>query len=345
MECEIEGIGVLRNIVVEHLEESNGKGELCQEAEAASSVEKDVPSATDDSSKLTNAVSTGPPIVALSAVSSTQLPPKQRLQNSVCIVTGGARGIGYGIALRLAIEGAKLVALIDMKQDDLDAAVTQLKQEVQQVFDAEGLPAVSSSAPLFCGLACDVTNTDQVAETFRKIATQLSPTQRIDILVQSAGVVGQTNILTHQVEPTNFDYVMNVNVRGIFNGCQAVLPYMLQQNYGRIINIASIAGKEGNAGMLAYSTSKAAVIGLTKTVGKEYALNGITCNAIAPAVIRTKMVADMPLEQVKYMTDKIPMKRCGKVEEIAALVAFVASEEAGFTTGFCFDATGGRSVY
>ena len=97
--------------------------------------------------------------------------------------------------------------------------------------------------------------------------------------------------------------------------------------------------------MLAYSTSKAAVIGLTKTIGKEYALKGITCNCIAPAVVKTKMVSDMPAQQVKYMTDKIPMKRCGKVEEIAALVAFAVSEEAGFTTGFCFDATGGRSVY
>jgi 3-oxoacyl-[acyl-carrier protein] reductase len=120
---------------------------------------------------------------------------------------------------------------------------------------------------------------------------------------------------------------------------------MLQQSFGRIINIASVAGKEGNAGMLAYSTSKAAVIGLTKTVGKEYAENNITCNAIAPAVIRTQMVADMPEQQVTYMTDKIPMKRCGKVEEIAAMVSYIASEEAAFTTGFCFDATGGRSTY
>lgn len=152
-------------------------------------------------------------------------------------------------------------------------------------------------------------------------------------------------MLTHQVEEDNFDLVMRVNLKGIFNGAQAVLPFMMEQNYGRIINIASIAGKEGNAGMLAYSTSKAAVIGLTKTIGKEYALNGITCNAIAPAVIRTQMVADMPEKQVKYMTDKIPMQRCGKVEEVAALVAFVASEEAGFTTGFCFDVTGGRSTY
>lgn len=157
--------------------------------------------------------------------------------------------------------------------------------------------------------------------------------------------MGRTGLLAHEVSPDDFDFVMSVNVRGIFNGCRAALPYMLEQQYGRIVNIASIAGKEGNSGMLAYSTSKAAVIGLTKTIGKDYAEKGITCNAIAPAVVRTEMVAGMPAEQVKYMTDKIPMKRCGKVEEIAALVAYVASEEAGFTTGFCWDATGGRSVY
>jgi len=120
---------------------------------------------------------------------------------------------------------------------------------------------------------------------------------------------------------------------------------MVEKKYGRIINIASIAGKEGNAGMLAYSTSKAAVIGLTKVIGKEYAERGITCNAIAPAVVKTRMVAQLPPEQVKYMTDKIPMKRTGTVEEIAALVAFVASKEAGFTTGFTFDASGGRATY
>jgi 3-oxoacyl-[acyl-carrier protein] reductase len=147
------------------------------------------------------------------------------------------------------------------------------------------------------------------------------------------------------VDPENFDAVFRVNVKGIFNGCKAVLPYMTKQGYGRIVNIASIAGKEGNAGMLAYSSSKAAVIGLTKTIGKEYAESGITCNALAPAVVRTQMVEDMPPEQVKYMTDKIPMKRCGTIDEIANLVAFIASPEASFTTGFCFDATGGRSVY
>jgi 2-keto-4-pentenoate hydratase/2-oxohepta-3-ene-1,7-dioic acid hydratase in catechol pathway/NAD(P)-dependent dehydrogenase (short-subunit alcohol dehydrogenase family) len=320
VECEIEGIGVLKNVVVERV---------------------DAPAAADTNvePETTSAATVAPSMIGNpNAESDSKLPQQQRLKNTVGIVTGAARGLGYGIALRLALEGAKSVILIDMNQDELDSAVSQLEKELQEL-------GVESLGPIFHGVACDVTDTEQVAESFRHIATNLSPTHRIDILVQSAGVVGQTNIRTHEVQPSNFDFVMNVNVKGIFNGCRAVLPYMLQQSFGRIINIASVAGKEGNAGMLAYSTSKAAVIGLTKTVGKEYAENNITCNAIAPAVIRTQMVADMPEQQVTYMTDKIPMKRCGKVEEIAAMVSYIASEEAAFTTGFCFDATGGRSTY
>lgn len=165
------------------------------------------------------------------------------------------------------------------------------------------------------------------------------------IYLLSYQIVGNTGIKTEDVDSGNFDAVFRVNVNGIFNGCKAALPYMKAKGYGRIVNIASIAGKEGNAGMLAYSASKAAVIGLTKTIGKEYAESGITCNALAPAVVQTQMVEAMPPEQVRYMTDKIPMKRCGTIDEIASMVCFMASPESSFTTGFCFDATGGRSVY
>jgi len=165
------------------------------------------------------------------------------------------------------------------------------------------------------------------------------------VLVQAAGITGKTNLKTEEVDPANFDLVLRVNLRGIFVMCRAVLPVMVRQQYGRIVNIASIAGKEGNAGMLAYSTSKAAVIGLTKCIGKEYAESGILCNAVAPAVIKTPMVAAMPEAQVKYMTDKIPMKRTCKPEEVAALICFAASPACGFTTGFTFDATGGRATY
>ena len=291
VECEIEGIGILRNVVVERVDDSQEKSNDAQVTTATSSP---VVAAAATSTSIVK----GPP-----SQTDDSTPQKQRLKKSVCIVTGGARGLGYGIALQLALEGATLVALIDMKQDELDVAASQLEKELQQILGEEA----ASSGPTFYGLACDVANIDKVTDTFRHVATTLSPNNRIDILVQAAGVVGQTGLLTHEVQPDNFDFVMDVNVKGIFNGCKAVLPYMMDQNYGRIVNIASIAGKEGNAGMLAYSTSKAAVIGLTKTIGKEYAMQGITCNAVAPAVIRTKMVDDMPEEQVKYMTEKIPM--------------------------------------
>jgi len=327
VECEIEGIGTLRNHVVEKLDNPSA---VAQEAK--------IPVSAASSAEVSNTPSSS---VSQGAPSQTDgSPQKQRLKDSVCIVTGAARGLGYGIAHRLAAEGASAVVLIDMEQGDLDEAAASLEQELRETLVAE-----APSGPTFHGIACDVTDNDQVIDTFRHIAANISPTNRIDCLIQAAGVVGQTSLRTHEVEPDNFDFVMNVNVKGIFNGCQAVLPYMLRQKYGRIVNLASIAGKEGNAGMVAYSTSKAAVIGLTKTIGKEYAEDGITCNAIAPAVVRTQMVADMPVDQVKYMTDKIPMKRCGKVEEIAALCAYVASDEASFTSGFCWDATGGRSVY
>ena len=252
-----------------------------------------------------------------------------RLQGMTCIVTGAARGIGYGIAARLGLEGASRVTVVDLDPAAVEEACTKLQY-------------VTSSCQ-FDGVACDVGDVDAVTNAWAQIAETNGG--RIDILVQAAGIVGATNVKTEDVDPENFDAVFRVNVRGIFNGCKAVLPYMTKQGYGRIVNIASIAGKEGNAGMLAYSASKAAVIGLTKTIGKEYAETGITCNALAPAVVRTKMVDDMPPDQVKYMTDKIPMKRCGTIIEIASMVAFIASPEAAFTTAFCFDATGGRAVY
>merc|ERR1712232_82326 len=158
-------------------------------------------------------------------------------------------------------------------------------------------------------------------------------------------MTGVTNIKTHEVDPEDFTRVFDVNVKAMFLVCKAVLPNMLETGYGRIVNIASIAGKEGNAGMLAYSASKAAVIGLTKVMGKDYANVGkdITVNCFAPAVIRTAMVDALPEEQVKYMTDKIPMGRCGDLAEAAATICFAASPDCSFTTGFCFDCTGGRT--
>ena len=153
------------------------------------------------------------------------------------------------------------------------------------------------------------------------------------------------SVKSHEVALSDFELVMKTNLSGTFLTSKYVLPTMVGQGYGRILNIASIAGKEGNAGMVAYSSSKAAVIGLTKVQGKEYAETGVTINALAPAVIQTPLVDAIPAAQVKYMTDKIPMRRCGTLDEVAAMAAFIVSREAAFTTGFTFDLTGGRAVY
>ena len=243
-------------------------------------------------------------------------------ENQVVIVTGGARGIGFGIARRFVKLGAKVV-LFDMEESSLRKAVKDLggRASYERV---------------------NVTSEREVNDAVRNVLRRLGS---IHVVVQCAGITGKTGIRTEEVDFKNFQTVLAVNLSGIFLICKAVLPQMRKQGYGRIVNIASIAGKEGNAGMLAYSSSKAAVVGLTKVIGKEYAEEGITCNAIAPAVVRTPMVDAMPATQVKYMTDKIPMKRTGEIDEIASLVAFVASREASFTTAFTFDATGGRATY
>jgi 3-oxoacyl-[acyl-carrier protein] reductase len=246
----------------------------------------------------------------------------KNFDKQVAVITGGASGIGLAIAGRLAGDGATVV-LVDLEKESVQSAVKEL----------------GGNAFAF---QCNVTNESQVKQVIDQIAGQFG---RIDVLVNSAGVTGKTNIKTHEVELEDFRFVFEVNLVGSFLTSRAVLPHMLRQGYGRILHIASVSGKEGNAGMLAYSASKAAVIGMTKVQGKEYAEAGITVNALAPAVIRTPMVDALPEAQVSYMTDKIPMKRCGTLEEIAHMAAFIVSPGTSFTTGFTFDMTGGRATY
>ena len=240
----------------------------------------------------------------------------------VAVVTGAASGLGLAIARRLHSEGAS-VALLDLNESALSHATKDLRDRA-------------------FAFAVNLTNENDVDTVINQIGERFG---RIDILVNSAGVTGQTNIKTHEVTTEDLRLVFEVNFMASFYTSRSVLPWMLKRNYGRILHIASVAGKEGNAGMLAYSASKAAVIGMTKVQGKEYAETGITINALAPAVIKTPMVDAMPEAQVKYMTDKIPMKRCGTLEEIAHMAQFIVSPGTGFTTGFTFDMTGGRATY
>ncbi|KAL3898799.1 MAG: hypothetical protein SGPRY_012769, partial [Prymnesium sp.] len=204
----------------------------------------------------------------------------QDFNGQIAIVTGGAQGIGLEVSKELSKRGAK-VCLVDLTETALTDACSKLEQ------------AVPDNAGVMVQV-CDVTDAERTVAVVQTVVAKFG---RIDVLVQAAGITGRTNVITHEVDPFNFDAVLRVNLRGVFLMCRAVLPVMSKQKYGRICNIASIAGKEGNAGMLAYSASKSAVIGLTKTIGKEYAEQGICCNALAPAVVRTAMVAAMPEAQ------------------------------------------------
>lgn len=238
------------------------------------------------------------------------------------IITGAASGIGLAIAHKLLGQGVQAF-LFDMNGAELHKEFEQYKKK----------------ATLF---ALDVTDAALVEKSIRQIIEEV---KKIDILINCVGITGITNVLSHEVSSEDLHKVFEVNFMSCFYTSRAVLPNMIVNHYGRILHIASIAGKEGNAGMLAYSTSKAAVICMTKVQGREFAEQGITVNAMAPAVIRTPLVDVMPVEQVKYMTDKIPMKRCGTLEEAANLASYIVSRENSFTTGFTFDLSGGRATY
>lgn len=243
-------------------------------------------------------------------------------EQRVAIITGAASGLGLAIAKKLSRLDVRL-ALFDKNKEELAKVGSQLKSENKLY-------------------AVDISDEEQVAKAINETVQLFGS---VDILINSAGITGKTNIKSHEVQYADLKSVFDVNFIGSFYTSKHVLPWMLKKNYGRILHIASIAGKEGNAGMLAYSASKAAVIAMAKVQGKEYAETNITVNALAPAVIRTAMVEMMPAEQVKYMTDKIPMKRCGTLDELADMAVFIVSRENSFSTGFTFDLSGGRATY
>ena len=240
-------------------------------------------------------------------------------------VIGAASGIGEAAARFLAAEGAR-VACLDANEGGAAAVAKSLPAKGGESFWAKA----------------DVTD---VASVESAIAGTAKAFGQIHALVNCAGITGKTNIKAHEVELADFDRVHAINLRGALIVSQAILRHMLPHNYGRLLHVASIAGKEGNAGMTAYSATKAGLIGMVKSMGKDYAETGVTVNALAPAVIRTPLVAVLPEATVKYMTDKIPMRRCGELEECAAMIAFILSPACSFTTGFTFDLTGGRATY
>lgn len=243
-----------------------------------------------------------------------------RFVGRVAIVTGGASGIGEAVAGRIAAEGGQVVIF------DRDAAA------LERVAKAHNLSPMQ----------VDISDENAVETSIAQVAKKFG---KLDILVNSAGIVGPTSTKIVDYGSEDFARVLQVNLFGSFYATKHAIQAMLPGNYGRILLVASIAGKEGNPGMAGYSTSKAGVIGLVKAIGKEYAEAGITVNGMAPAVIRTPMNENTAPEQLRYMTEKIPMKRLGTVDEAASLACWIVSEEASFTTGFVFDLSGGRATY
>jgi 3-oxoacyl-[acyl-carrier protein] reductase len=244
------------------------------------------------------------------------------LENRTAIVTGGARGIGLAIVQRLLASGAT-VALWDLDGAVLDQAAAALKGG--RVHTA----------------TVDVTDDAAIA---RAVTAALRDLGKIDILVNNAGVTGG-NAPLWELAPEVWRRVIEVNLVAPYLVCRAVVPAMFAAGYGRIVNIASIAGKEGNPNASHYSASKAGLIALTKSLAKELAARGVLVNAVTPAAAKTELFAQMKQEHIDYMLSKIPMSRFVEVEEIAALVAWLASEDCSFSTGAVFDISGGRAVY
>ncbi|MDW5441477.1 SDR family NAD(P)-dependent oxidoreductase [Polaromonas sp. SM01] len=243
------------------------------------------------------------------------------LQGQHAVVTGGASGIGLGIARRLIASGAQ-VTLWDRDEAGLRRAVAELGDQARAEI-------------------VDIAEPTAAREAAQRTAVVGGA---IDILVNSAGLTGpNAPVVDYPLD--DWSRVMQVNLTGLFLCCQAVLPGMLAQGYGRIVNIASVAGKEGNPNACAYSASKAGVIALTKTLGKELAQQGVVVNCVAPAAVETPLFAQMAQTHIDYMRSKIPMGRFGTIDEVAALVGWLCTRECSFSTGAVFDLSGGRATY
>ena len=237
----------------------------------------------------------------------------QRFAGRVALVTGGSSGIGAAVVRRMRDEGAR-VASLDLQAHETDGVLA---------------------------LAGDVSRSADVEAAVERTRAELGP---IEILVCSAGVPGES-LSTVEVTDEEWRRVMGINADGVFFCNRAVIPGMVERGYGRIVNVASIAGKEGNPMAGAYSASKAAVIGMTKAIGKDVARSGVLVNCVAPAVIDTPILDGITQEHVDYMVERIPMGRIGEPEEVAALICWLASEECSFSTGATYDISGGRAVY
>jgi 2-dehydro-3-deoxy-L-rhamnonate dehydrogenase (NAD+) len=243
-----------------------------------------------------------------------------RFAGRAAVITGGASGLGRSVAVRILAEGGR-VALWD--------------------HDADALKRVQSDIGAHHIEALDVTS--EVAVARASLASQ-SVLGKVDILICSAGITGAT-VPLHEFPTESWLRVIDVNLNGVFYCNRAMVPLMLAAKYGRVVNVSSVAGKEGNPNASAYSASKAAVIGLTKSLGKEVAGRGIIVNAITPATFESPILAQLPQSQVDYMRSKIPMGRLGEIDESTAMICFMASEECSFTTASTFDTSGGRTTY
>jgi len=247
---------------------------------------------------------------------------KFNLSNRVAIVTGGAQGFGLAISERFIQSGAKVI-IWDIDKEKAEIAIKKINSKncIYQIVDVKNFEEIKK-------------NLDDIESNYGKI----------DIFINNAGIAGMnTTVAEYPLEEWN--KVIDLNLNAVFYCCKAVVPFMIKNNYGRIVNIASIAGKEGNPNASAYSTSKAGVIGLTKSLGKELALKNIAVNCVTPAAAKTRIFDQMTQEHIDYMLSKIPRNRFAKVNELASLVTWLASEENSFSTSAVFDLSGGRATY